>query len=144
VQQERILTKAGIETGFGQVIEVPASARKLRGYVKNHDRGWKLGDMLEIKVCQIKGKCPVYKVGDRITIVGPSISLDKTDAICVHALSTLLHYVVALDEGADPVKLGLSKNRDCAYMQCVDPGAPYTSGGTVIFKCRRIQEESAE
>jgi len=93
--------------------------------------------MLEIKVCQIKGKCPVYKVGDRITIDGPGILLDKTDAVCVHALSTLLHYVVALEEGADPVKLGLSKHRDCAYMQCVDPGAPYTEGGTVIFECRR-------
>lgn len=44
------------------------------------------------------------------------ILLDKTDAVCVHGLSTLLHYVVALDEGADPVKLGLSKDREHAYM----------------------------
>lgn len=57
---------------------------------------------------------------------GPSILLDKTDAVCIHALSTLLHYLVALDEGADPVKLGLSKNKEHAYMQCVDPGEPYT------------------
>ena len=97
--------------------------------------------MLEIEVCQIKGICPVYKVGDRMIIDGPQILLDKSDAVCVHALSTLLHYVVALDEGADPVKLGLSKDKGHAYMQCVDPGQPYTEGGTVIFKCRRIEGE---
>ncbi len=94
--------------------------------------------MLEIKVCEIRGKCPVYKVGDRMVIDGAKILLDKTDAVCVHALSTLLHYVVALEEGADPVKLGLSKDKEHAYMQCVDPGAPYTEGGTVIFECRRM------
>lgn len=75
-------------------------------------------------------------------IEGPKILLDKSDAICIHALSTLLHYVVAFQEGADPVKLGLSKPGEKeAYMQCVDPGEPYTSGGTVIFTCRRIENE---
>ncbi|MDD5704108.1 MAG: TIGR04076 family protein [Dehalococcoidales bacterium] len=97
--------------------------------------------MLEIKVCEIKGICPVYKLGDRTVIHGAGILLDKTDAVCIHALSTLLHYVVALDEGADPVKLGLSKDKEHAYMQCVDPGPPYTDGGTVIFECRRIEGE---
>jgi len=47
----------------------------------------------------------------------------------------LLHYVVALRDGVDPRKLGLSKEKDVAYIQCVDPGEPYTEGGTVIFKC---------
>ena len=97
--------------------------------------------MLEIKVCQIRGSCPVYKVGDKMTIEGPEILLGKTDAICVHAFATLLHYVVALEKGADPVKLGLSKDRGHAYMQCVDPGEPYTEGGTVVFECCRIEGE---
>ena len=96
--------------------------------------------MLEIEVCEVRGKCPVHKVGDRIVIDYPKIVLRKTDALCTHALSSLLHYVLALEEGADPVKLGLSKPRDreYAYIQCVDPGKPYTRGGTVIFRCRRI------
>ena len=98
--------------------------------------------MLDIRVCEIRGICPVYKVGDRMVIDGAKILLDKTDAVCVHALSTLLHYVVALDEGADPVKLGLSKDKEHAYMQCVDPGEPYTGGGTVIFEVRRIEGEA--
>jgi len=50
---------------------------------------------------------------------------------------------VALDEGADPVRLGLSKpeDREHAYIQCVDPGEPYTDGGTVIFKIKRVKQE---
>jgi len=94
--------------------------------------------MLEIEVCEIKEKCPVYKVGDRMVIDGPKIVLEETDAVCVHALSSLLHYVIALDEGVNPRKLGLSKDSENAYIQCVDPGQPYTDGGTVVFRCRRI------
>jgi len=97
--------------------------------------------MLQIKVCHIKGKCPVYKVGDRIVIDDPMILLDRTDALCTHALSTLLHYTTILEHDWCPVKLGLTtpENPDCAYMQCVDPGRPYTEGGTVTFECRRIE-----
>jgi uncharacterized repeat protein (TIGR04076 family) len=99
--------------------------------------------MLEIEVCEIRGKCPVYKVGDRIVIDDPTIVLESTDALCVHALSSLLHYVLILEAGADPVRLGLTKpdDREHAYIQCVDPGEPYTDGGTVIFRCRRIEKE---
>jgi len=100
-----------------------------------------MADTLEIEVCEVRGHCPVHKIGDKIVIDGPRIVLEKTDAICIHAFSTFLHYAVALDEGADPVKLGLTKPEDSgyAYVQCVDPGHPYTDGGTVIFKCRRIK-----
>ena len=96
--------------------------------------------MLEITVVEVRGRCPVYRVGDKIVIDDPEIVLDKTDALCTHALSSLLHYVLALDRGADPVSLGLSKpdDREHAYIQCVDPGEPYTNGGTVIFKIRRV------
>jgi len=71
----------------------------------------------------------------------PKILLDKTDALCTHALSTLLHYVTMLEHDWCPVKLGLTTRQDPdhAYMQCVDPGEPYTEGGTVIFECRRIE-----
>jgi len=99
--------------------------------------------LLEIEVYEIRGRCPLYKVGDKMLIDGPQIVLDKTDSLCIHALSTLFHYVVALDEGADPVKLGLTKpeDKEYAYMQCVDPGKPYTDGGTVIFRCRVIKKQ---
>jgi uncharacterized repeat protein (TIGR04076 family) len=99
--------------------------------------------MLEIEVIEVRGSCPVHKVGDKMVIDDPRIVLGKTDALCTHALSSLLHYVIALEEGVDPVKLGLSKpeDREHAYIQCVDPGAPYTDGGTVVFRCRRIGRE---
>ena len=97
--------------------------------------------MLEIVVHEIKGKCPVYAVGDKITIDGPEIVLEKTNALCTHALSTLLHYVLILDHDWCPVELGLTtdKDPDHAFMQCVDPGKPYTDGGTVIFRCRKLE-----
>ncbi len=98
--------------------------------------------MLEIEVCEVRGKCPVHKVGDKIVVDDPKIVLGKTDVLCTHALSSLLHYVVALERGADPVELGLSKPEDRAhaYIQCVDPGEPYTHGGTVVFKVRRVEK----
>ena len=99
--------------------------------------------MLEITVCEIRGKCPVHKVGDRIVIDDPKILLYQTDALCTHALSSLLHYALILESGKDSVELGLSKpdDREHAYIQCVDPGEPYTNGGTVIFKIKKINEK---
>ncbi len=96
--------------------------------------------MLEITVHEIRGRCPVHSVGDKITIVDPEILVGKTDALCTHALATLLHYTTILEHDWCPLKLGLTKpdDPDVAYLQCVDPGMPYTDGGTVIFKCRRI------
>jgi uncharacterized repeat protein (TIGR04076 family) len=98
--------------------------------------------VLEIEVVEVRGKCPVHRVGDKIVIDGASIVLDETDALCIHALSVILHYAVALDEGADPVKLGLTKpeDKENAYVQCVDPWKPYTEGGTVIFRIKRMSK----
>ncbi|MFQ6128183.1 MAG: TIGR04076 family protein [Thermoplasmata archaeon] len=93
--------------------------------------------MLEIVVKEVRGTCPVHRTGDKMVIEGPRLVLDETDAVCVHALSTILHYVPALEKGVDPLSLGLAKEKGVAYMQCVDPGNPYTEGGTVIFECRK-------
>ena len=97
--------------------------------------------MLEIRVCEIRGTCPVYTVGDKIVVDDSMIVIDKTDALCTHALSTLLHYVTILEHNWCPAKLGLTTPEDPehAYMQCADPGKPYTEGGTVIFQCRRME-----
>lgn len=99
--------------------------------------------MLEIEICEVRGYCPVYKVGDIIVVDDPVIVLNKTDALCTHALSSLLYYVLVLEREADPVELGLSKpeDREHAYIQCVDPGEPYTHGGMVIFKIRKIKKK---
>jgi hypothetical protein len=41
-----------------------------------------------------------------------------------------------------PLRLGLTKedDQDHAYIQCLDPGKPYTNGGTVIFRVRNIEK----
>ncbi len=100
--------------------------------------------MLEIEVVDVRGYCPVYRVGDKIVVDDPEIVLGKTDALCTHALSSLLHYVLVLERGANPVELGLSKpeHNEHAYIQCVDPGQPYTKGGTVVFRIRRTTGEA--
>ena len=94
--------------------------------------------MLEFEVYDIKGSCPVYKKGDKIRIENPNIILEKTDALCTHALPTILHYALILEYSWCPLKLGLTKedDQDHAYFQCLDPGEPYTRGGTVIFKTK--------
>jgi uncharacterized repeat protein (TIGR04076 family) len=86
----------------------------------------------------------VHKIGDKIVIDDPEIVLGKTDSLCTHALSSLLHYVLVLERGADPVNLGLSKpdDREHAYVQCVDPGEPYTHGGTVVFRIKKVGLET--
>ena len=93
--------------------------------------------VLVITVREIRGRCPVFKEGDRMVIEGPRIRLDETDAVCVHALACLSAFLVALRDGAPPPSLGLAKSGDVAYFQCLDPGEPYTSGGTVIFAVER-------
>ncbi len=82
----------------------------------------------------------MHTVGDRITIADPEILVGKTDALRTYALATLLRYATILEHEWCPVNLTLTRTDevDAAYLQCVDLGMPYTDGGIVIFKCRRI------
>lgn len=92
---------------------------------------------LVIQVKEIKGRCPVYKVGDRIVLDdGYRLNLKKTNALCMHSLSSILPHYNALSKGVDPGELGLSTEGNKAYVQCLDP-LEYTGGGTVIFEISR-------
>lgn len=95
---------------------------------------------LMIRVKEINGECAVHSLGDRILIHGPEIDLKNTDKLCIHALAPILHYAVALREGIDPEKLGLTKEGKKAYIHCPDPGEPYTDGGRVVFEVERIED----
>ncbi len=89
---------------------------------------------LVIQVKEIKGTCPVYKVGDKIVLDdGYRLNLKETTALCMHSISSILPYHNALSRGVDPRELGLSTKGDKAYVQCLDP-LEYTGGGTVIFE----------
>jgi len=93
---------------------------------------------LVISVKEIRGNCPVFNVGDRIVVESPNIIVEKTDSICVHAFGCMLSMIVALSRGISFKKLGLAREEgEKGYIQCLDPGKPYTNGGTVLFEIRR-------
>jgi uncharacterized repeat protein (TIGR04076 family) len=97
--------------------------------------------ILIFEAIKVEGKCPVYSVGDRTVIKGPTIDLKNSDGVCVHALFCLGPFLMALREGVPPAHLGLSKKKDGdAYFHCLDPGKPYTNGGTVLFKVSTSQK----
>ncbi|MGD8506839.1 MAG: TIGR04076 family protein [Candidatus Bathyarchaeota archaeon] len=87
---------------------------------------------------EVRGKCPVFKVGEKIVIESPHIIPKETDALCVHALGSMLSMTTALSHGVGFKELGLAQREgDVGYIQCLDPGPPFTLGGTVIFEIRR-------
>jgi len=80
---------------------------------------------------KIKGNCPIFKVGDVFFIEnGYILKLDKP--ICLHALTSIMPYYVALSRGINPEELGIGKGNK-AYVQCLD-ACQYTGGGTIIFE----------
>ena len=90
---------------------------------------------LIVKVREIKGTCPVYRLGDSILIrEGYILDTKKSSTVCMHSLASLMPYYVALSKGVSPQTLGLSGGKgDRAYLQCLDP-CEVTGGGTVIFE----------
>ncbi|MFQ6037603.1 MAG: TIGR04076 family protein [Candidatus Aminicenantales bacterium] len=97
---------------------------------------------LVVEVTKIRGRCPVYRLGDKIVLdEGYRVNLEQTDALCMHALASILPYYNVLAKGISPVELGLATQGDAAYIQCLDP-MEHTGGGTVIFKIWRVREGS--
>lgn len=94
---------------------------------------------LVIKVVQIKGRCPVYSIGDKISLQdGYILDSAETDKACMHSLASILPYYVALSKGIKPKDLGLAKgDSEEAYVQCLDP-CELTKGGTVTFEISRM------
>lgn len=94
---------------------------------------------LIIKIQEIKGHCPVYKLGDRIVLdEGYRVNCNESESICMHSLASIMPYYVALYRGINPKDLGLSKDGQRAYVQCLDP-CEHTGGGTVIFEIEKAE-----
>ena len=94
---------------------------------------------LLVRVVDIQGHCPAYKVGDDFHIVD-GYRLVVEMPLCMHALQSLAPYYVALSRGVDPTDLGLvGHDGEAAYVQCLDPHL-YTGGGTVTFKLKTLSE----
>ena len=96
---------------------------------------------LIIKVLKKKGTCPAYEVGDRIVIdEGYKLNLKETDRVCMYSLASIMSYYAALSKRINPKTLGLAKQGDKAYLQCLDP-CELTGGGTVTFEVRKKNKE---
>ena len=93
---------------------------------------------LEITVYDIKGHCPVYRIGDAFYLdEGYILNTKKSCDICMHSLASILPYYNAIKHGINPQVMGLAGLEDSsAHIQCLDPCA-YTGGGTVTFKLIR-------
>ena len=71
-------------------------------------------------------------------VEAPEIVTAETDALCVHALGSMLSIMIPLARGVSFKDLGLThKKGNVGYVQCLDPGELYTPGGTVLFEIRR-------
>lgn len=92
-----------------------------------------------IEVIEVRGKCAAgYKPGDRFTIKGFYIEPDEANCrICIHALTGMMSLLSPFLHGVSAKTLGISEKEDEGFIQCPDPGKPYTCGGTVIFKLTR-------
>lgn len=89
---------------------------------------------LIVKVVNIEGKCPVYKVGQKIVLdEGYRVNLEESDNICMHSLASIMPYYVALYNGVSPEVLGLANKHGRACVHCLDP-CELTGGGTVTFE----------
>lgn len=100
--------------------------------------GWLM--RLTIKVVEIKGNCPVYQIGNRITLKeGYILDSGETNTVCMHSLASILPYYVALSKGVQAKELGLSRgNSEEAYVQCPDP-CELTGGGTVRLEISKVR-----
>ena len=95
---------------------------------------------LVIRVEEIKGRCPVYEVGDQIVLDnGFRLNLAETTKGCMHSFASIIPYHIALSKGVRPDQMGLAHHEredGRAYVQCLDP-CDMTGGGTVIFSIER-------
>ena len=90
---------------------------------------------VEAIVREVRGRCAAgFQVGDKIIFEGANISLEKSSRVCAYALANIMPVVFAVRLGIDFEKLGIN-NR---LWQCVDPGPPYTEGGTVLFEIKAL------
>ncbi|RLE67211.1 MAG: TIGR04076 family protein [Thermoprotei archaeon] len=93
-----------------------------------------------VVVCvkEVKGKCAAgYKPGDTFTFEWFYIKPMQNTKICLHALNSMLTLLMPFIKGVSARELGIGTEDDIGYLQCPDPGKPYTRGGTVLFELKR-------
>jgi len=93
---------------------------------------------VRVVVEEVRGYCAAgYVPGDVFEIERFYIRPNQNVKICLHALNSMLTLLMPFLKGIPADKLGIGKEADIGYIQCPDPGSPYTCGGTVIFRLER-------
>jgi uncharacterized repeat protein (TIGR04076 family) len=122
-----------------EVLHAPENIGGQASIITKAQRG--LGVESDVLIFDQKRKMCSFEGGEKIVIEGAEINLEKTDKICIHALILSFALYCSIAGGVSPMKLGLAKAGNKAYVQCVDPREPYTTGGTVIFEIITEPEE---
>ena len=92
---------------------------------------------VELRVREVRGRCPLYREGDVIVLRGFYIDSKRSAPVCMHAFLAMSSLLSAFSHGTDATDLGIGKEKDIGYLQCPDPGPPCTTGGTVVFEVVR-------
>jgi len=101
-------------------------------------RAEKMCYRIHVTIKEVKGYCAAgYKPGDSFEIEWFYIKPSQDVKICLHALNSMLTLLMPFIKGVSAKTLGIGEEDDIGYIQCPDPGKPYTKGGTVIFELRR-------
>ena len=92
-----------------------------------------------VRVAEIKGRCPVYKVSDCFRLEDGYRLVSKIP-LCMHSLAALLPHYNGL-RISEPTRWGLAgkENKRKAYVQCLDASS-YTDGGTAILEISKTDE----
>ncbi|MBI4187238.1 MAG: TIGR04076 family protein [Chloroflexi bacterium] len=92
------------------------------------------------EVEEVRGSCPVYKVGDKVVIDSRHpvevLNLEKTDALCMRIIDNMWSQKVWQAGGNATVEHLTGISGECR-IGCSMPGKPYTPCGFIIFKIRR-------
>ena len=92
---------------------------------------------VKVTVKEVRGYCAAsYEVGDTFEVEWFYVKPMQGLRICLHALNSMMSLLLPFLKGVPAEVLGIGKG-DVGYVQCPDPGAPYTEGGTVVFELRR-------
>ncbi len=92
---------------------------------------------VEVEVEEVRGYCAAgYKRGDKFVIRGFYIEPNGS-RICIHAITGMMSLLSPFAHGISAKDLGIGETDNSGFLQCPDPGEPYTCGGTVIFRLTR-------
>ena len=96
---------------------------------------------LLVRVKEIQGNCPVYKIGDAFWIHdGFRLEVPAGQTVCLHGLSSLMPFYRTLAAGIPPRQVGLAcGDGRAACVQCPD-AARFTGGGTVTFEVLPVEK----